>query len=249
MAKCSFCGKDVDLPFSCNYCGKKFCAEHRLPEKHDCEAIHKVKPPRAVPKPTFKAKIGVKQKLSMIQFTKREFIHLMVGLVVFFVVEASRFIPPFTMTGILIPFLGAILAFGIHELAHKVVAQSFGYWAEFRIDPITTVVSLITVLTPFKVIAPGAVIIRGYDINKNQMGKISFAGPAINLILAFIFKLLSYSLPILIPIAVINSDIAFFNLLPTGFFDGRTIYRWDKWAWIGAFSCSIILWFFVVLTL
>ena len=249
MAKCNFCGKDVDLPFSCNYCGKKFCAEHRIPEKHDCEAIHKAKPPRAVPKPTFKAKIGVKQKLSMIQFTKREFIHLTIGLAVFFVVEASRFIPPFTITGIVIPFLGALLAFGVHELAHKVVAQSFGHWAEFRIDPITTVVSLITVLTRFKVIAPGAVIIRGYGINKNQMGKISFAGPAINLILAFIFKLLSYSLPILIPIAVINTDIAFFNLLPTGFFDGRTIYRWDKWAWIGAFACSIILWFFVVLTL
>ncbi len=249
MAKCYFCGKDVDLPFTCNYCGKKFCAEHRIPEKHDCEAIHKAKPPRAVPKPTFEAKIGVKQKLLMIQFTKRELIHLTAGLAVFFVVEASRFIPPITVTGIILPFLGALLAFGVHELAHKFVAQSFGHWAEFRIDPLMAVASLISVFTSFKVIAPGAVIIRGYGINKNQMGKISFAGPAINLILAFTFKLLSYSIPLLIPIAVINTDIALFNLLPVGFFDGRTIYRWDKWAWIGAFACSIILWFYIVLTI
>jgi len=36
MAKCAFCGKEVSMPFVCPYCGQTFCAEHRLPENHDC---------------------------------------------------------------------------------------------------------------------------------------------------------------------------------------------------------------------
>ncbi|MBO8181353.1 MAG: rhomboid family intramembrane serine protease [Archaeoglobus sp.] len=37
--KCDFCGKEEYLPFECRYCGGKFCAEHRLPEAHNCEGI------------------------------------------------------------------------------------------------------------------------------------------------------------------------------------------------------------------
>ena len=36
MPKCEYCGKEVLLPFKCPYCGGLFCAEHRLPEKHEC---------------------------------------------------------------------------------------------------------------------------------------------------------------------------------------------------------------------
>lgn len=38
MADCSECGKD-SMTFTCKYCGEKFCAEHRLPENHDCEKL------------------------------------------------------------------------------------------------------------------------------------------------------------------------------------------------------------------
>jgi hypothetical protein len=34
--KCKHCGKEVELPFKCNFCGSYFCFEHRLPENHDC---------------------------------------------------------------------------------------------------------------------------------------------------------------------------------------------------------------------
>ena len=37
--KCDFCGKEEYLPFECRYCGGKFCAEHRLPEAHNCKGI------------------------------------------------------------------------------------------------------------------------------------------------------------------------------------------------------------------
>ncbi|RLI05894.1 hypothetical protein DRO26_00845 [Candidatus Bathyarchaeota archaeon] len=41
--RCSICGKEVQpLPYICKYCGKVFCVEHRLPEKHKCENLSKV---------------------------------------------------------------------------------------------------------------------------------------------------------------------------------------------------------------
>lgn len=41
MPECHYCGKEVVFPFKCNYCGKTFCAEHRLPEKHQCTNLPK----------------------------------------------------------------------------------------------------------------------------------------------------------------------------------------------------------------
>jgi hypothetical protein len=37
MTACEACGKDVLMPFECNFCGGYFCDEHRLPENHDCK--------------------------------------------------------------------------------------------------------------------------------------------------------------------------------------------------------------------
>lgn len=41
MAKCDVCGREEYLPYKCKYCGGTFCAEHRLPEKHNCPGIRK----------------------------------------------------------------------------------------------------------------------------------------------------------------------------------------------------------------
>lgn len=38
MGDCSKCGKKA-MTFTCRYCGEKFCAEHRLPENHDCGGL------------------------------------------------------------------------------------------------------------------------------------------------------------------------------------------------------------------
>jgi hypothetical protein len=34
--QCEICGKEDALTFHCNYCGGYFCAEHHLPETHNC---------------------------------------------------------------------------------------------------------------------------------------------------------------------------------------------------------------------
>lgn len=38
MAACAKCGKD-SMSFTCSYCGKSFCSDHRLPENHDCDKL------------------------------------------------------------------------------------------------------------------------------------------------------------------------------------------------------------------
>ncbi|MFB6075639.1 MAG: rhomboid family intramembrane serine protease [Candidatus Aenigmatarchaeota archaeon] len=48
--KCSYCGKDLDeegMPFKCKFCSEYFCAEHRLPENHDCPGLDEYKKKRS----------------------------------------------------------------------------------------------------------------------------------------------------------------------------------------------------------
>ncbi len=39
MARCSYCGASESMPFTCKFCGGKFCGEHRLPENHECQGL------------------------------------------------------------------------------------------------------------------------------------------------------------------------------------------------------------------
>ncbi|MFW9968953.1 MAG: AN1-type zinc finger protein [Candidatus Odinarchaeota archaeon] len=41
VISCKFCGKKVKLlPFKCKFCGANYCADHRLPESHECSLLH-----------------------------------------------------------------------------------------------------------------------------------------------------------------------------------------------------------------
>ncbi|WP_049980026.1 rhomboid family intramembrane serine protease [Halolamina rubra] len=39
MATCDECGKQENMPYECRRCGGTFCADHRLPENHDCPGL------------------------------------------------------------------------------------------------------------------------------------------------------------------------------------------------------------------
>jgi hypothetical protein len=39
MARCDSCGNECTLPFTCQYCGNKFCPECRLPPNHQCTGL------------------------------------------------------------------------------------------------------------------------------------------------------------------------------------------------------------------
>ena len=39
MTRCDQCGNETALPFTCQHCGGKFCADCRLPPNHNCTGI------------------------------------------------------------------------------------------------------------------------------------------------------------------------------------------------------------------
>ncbi|MFB6109238.1 MAG: rhomboid family intramembrane serine protease [Haloplanus sp.] len=48
MAQCDECGRHENLPYQCRRCGGTFCAEHRLPENHDCPGLDQWDDPSGV---------------------------------------------------------------------------------------------------------------------------------------------------------------------------------------------------------
>ena len=71
----------------------------------------------------------------------------------------------------------------VHEMAHKIIAQQKGLWAEFRLTTWGVLLTFVSVFLPFRMIAPGAMMIAGSP-NGDDIVKISLAGPATNIILS-----------------------------------------------------------------
>jgi len=70
--------------------------------------------------------------------------------------------------------------FLLHELGHKIVAQRYGCFAEFRSFDQMLVLAVIMSFFGFVFAAPGAVMISG-PVGVRRNGKISAAGPIVNL--------------------------------------------------------------------
>jgi Zn-dependent protease len=134
------------------------------------------------------------------------------------------------------------VGFVLHELAHKFTAMKYGFWAEFRKDNIMLLVAvLMAALVGVVFAAPGATMIYGTGITREQNGKISAAGPLTNLVLCVPFALILIASGWLGPensfrnlasaIGMIglqvNAMIAAFNLLPISVLDGRKILAWN----------------------
>ena len=138
------------------------------------------------------------------------------------------------------------MGFILHELAHKYVAQSYGLWAEFRVNSLGVILTAISIVSPFKFIAPGAVVISGFA-DRDRMGLTALAGPVVNIVIAVALLI---TLPVLartsIYIAIlygaaINAFLALFNLIPFSIFDGRKVYAWNKRYWAVIFVVSLVL--------
>ena len=136
--------------------------------------------------------------------------------------------------------------FLLHELAHKLVAQHYDCWAEFRAFDMMLWFALFLSIFGFIFAAPGAVMIHGH-ILKKEYGKISLAGPLVNLLLGVLFLVLSFlPLPPLFTTFVsygllINVWLGLFNLIPFGNFDGQKILAWSKIAYILMVAFAVIL--------
>ena len=126
--------------------------------------------------------------------------------------------------------LGA--GFVFHELAHKFLAQRYGCFAEFRSFDKMLILALVFSVLGFILAAPGAVMIRGH-LTRSQTGRISAAGPAMNIIISLLFLLLTFtSIGIWQTVGhygfIINAWLALFNMIPVAMFDGRKIFNWNK---------------------
>ncbi|MCX8173264.1 MAG: hypothetical protein N3F63_01455 [Thermoplasmata archaeon] len=156
----------------------------------------------------------------------------------------------------LISFVAVITAFVFHELAHKYVANRYGYWAEYRASYFFLLVALACALfLGFVFAAPGAVVIAGY-LSRKENGIISISGPMTNygvalaLLPLFLTSAFSGFLGALIETVIfVNLFIAGFNLIPFGDLDGAKVLAWNWKIWllaVAAVGVTFILAFFVL---
>lgn len=166
--------------------------------------------------------------------------------VAFAIVLSGSFFSSGFYTKFVIASLTVGIGFLFHEMGHKVVAQRYGCFAEFRSFDNMLLLAIAMSFFGFIFAAPGAVMITG-RINKTKNGMISAAGPAVNLALALLFLALIFvQLPDSFkPIAyygfLINSWLALFNMLPFGLFDGYKILKWNKLAYGSIVALAFVL--------
>jgi Zn-dependent protease len=148
--------------------------------------------------------------------------------------------PGYVLKLVGIALVAVSTGFIFHELAHRLVARRFGYFAEYAMWPAGLFFALFSSLMGFIFAAPGAVVIRPGNIiisdQKTQtenLGLISIAGPATNVVIAILFLILNAVYPTLVFYlgAFINTWLAIFNLIPFGPLDGAKIFRWSKAHW------------------
>ncbi len=140
------------------------------------------------------------------------------------------------------------VGFLLHELGHKVVAQRYGCFAEFRADNTMLLVSIVTSFFGFIFAAPGAVMIAG-RVSIERNGKISIAGPLVNIILALLFMTLGLVINdgflggLFAFGFFINTWLAIFNLIPIWILDGKKVLAWNKWVYgiTVAFAVALLI--------
>jgi Zn-dependent protease len=245
------------MPFVCSFCSGVFCPQHRLPESHNCSEYWRVRAHRQsllspVTPPDIRAYSGLRTRTyysrQWLRFSPSEVRHILIGVILVSGVGLSFFAPRVFSNWIAIAaavvfFTGGFIA---HELMHKAVAQRYGLWAEFRLDMFGALLTVISAVSPLKIIAPGAVVIAG-ETTPDRVGRTATAGPTTNIVIAtLLFALAQILHPTLLLEAMlagaaINAFMALFNTIPFGVLDGLKIFRWNRWVWLVLFAlaCAI----------
>jgi Zn-dependent protease len=159
------------------------------------------------------------------------------------------------IVGIAYFFLVALLSVGsgvgLHEIMHKVTANRYGHWAEFRYSLQGLLMAFVFAFLGFLFGAPGATYIQGM-VTPEQNGKISAAGPLTNVVLGFAFfglvvllapipgTLAGLAYFLFVYAASINFILAGFNMIPIMPLDGAKVWHWNKAVWIGIVALVLV---------
>ncbi|MCL2476445.1 AN1-type zinc finger domain-containing protein [Candidatus Bathycorpusculum sp.] len=271
--QCQKCTTETVMPFRCPFCGGQFCSHHRLPENHGCIGINNAKAQT-------QQRVVIQQsdgsynysyvygqdpyrRQQRIRWSKKEAKHLGVAIALVigigFAIGISlttsmySFWPPLWSWEVIGVFAVIMtMSFLVHEMAHKVMAQKAGMWAEFRLTKLGAIITFISIFVPFfKMIAPGAMMIGGHAPSAKNMIKIAIAGVITNMIFAVVFLSLVFGLPLnaytlmFVYAAFFNSFMAVFNLIPVGVFDGYKIFMLNKKIWALAFIPAVSIMAFI----
>ena len=168
--------------------------------------------------------------------------------IAFAMILSSSFLSADFYAKFIIAALTVGTGFLLHELGHKLVAQRYGCFAEFRSFDMMLVLAVLMSFFGIVLAAPGAVMIAG-RVNKKKNGMISAAGPIVNLALALLFFVLALAgLPSAFKAAayygfMINSWLALFNMIPFWLFDGYKILKWNKAVYAAIVAAAVALMF------
>jgi Zn-dependent protease len=255
------------MPYSCLHCGGQFCSQHRLPENHTCPQINRAHTQKQNTTEETMHQTGGsnsynygfnfnpqqptrtrRPNVSSFKELKHLGIAVLLVIGIGFSIGFYYYNNSWTLSMMSVFAVCLMSSFLIHELAHKFTAQKKGMWAEFRLTLWGAIFTLISVVLPFKMIAPGAMMIKG-TTDRNSILKISIAGPITNIIFALVFFALILVLPSTILqynsvfafIGYINAFMAVLNLIPFGIFDGFKIFSVNRKIWAAAFIPSLIL--------
>ena len=251
--KCDFCGKEEDLPFTCNYCGGTFCGEHRLPEAHACKGdlTRRVVANSAMTRSwdsTAYSGFPSQRRSSPYLFSQKEVRDIVVAwaaLALAFTIASRGGLAGNLISAYFVAFVAVGSGFVLHELMHKFTAERYGYWAEFRMWVMGIVLALVTSTLGVIFAAPGATYISGQNVSERENGIISLAGPATNIAIAFAFLLVGIvGTGIFTQLGgvgfSINLFLAAFNMIPVMPLDGAKVFRWNKILWAVIFIPVIV---------
>lgn len=197
-----------------------------------------------------------------LRFGSREILHLVASVVVLSVAFAFALSTEAFLLGdggvswgavlAVLPWsaLIVLLAFVLHELAHKVAAQRKRMWAEYRASRNGLLVALlVSAATSIVVAAPGAVYILG-AASERDSGVISVVGPLSNLAVGFAAVPLTYSASALEVgaagnvwevVVLVNVFLAGFNMMPVLPLDGAKVWRWSKPVFVAVWLLVVAL--------
>ncbi|MFX0096181.1 MAG: site-2 protease family protein [Candidatus Hodarchaeota archaeon] len=273
---CNYCGNRANVSFRSDNYTKMSYSSNKIPKSIKSRILNKkpqevtssepyTGPPLRLP---LKGRLIDARSQMGFAFSKSEILHLLGGILMVVFVELTLFpllfswflpvdmhlptgiIPPANTHFILALIIVLTSGFFLHEFSHKFVARRLGHNAEFRLVRYSSYLTLVSTILPFRIIAPGAVMIyldEDDKITQEEFGKIALAGPTANTIMGFSLILMAFLSmnPDVFLIGILGStfcvDLAWFNLMPVSILDGAKVRRWSETAWATVFIAACLL--------